>query len=181
MWPRNEGSSTPFTSSVVGAARLRELAGDTADLHDGQRRAERQHRRHLQQHLQLLADRSAPSTSRNDSTQSPAWSRNARPSATSPSDASSERASPAKTSGGQRAQALAHRVERRRVGPGGLLRGADARATMAGAQVRLGDGHAIESSLRFRSGTAYPEVAMAFRLETRLWWRRRRGGSLRAA
>ena len=39
-------------------------------------------------------------TSRNDSTQSPAWSRNARPSQTSPSDARSARASPANTSGG---------------------------------------------------------------------------------
>jgi hypothetical protein len=39
-------------------------------------------------------------TSRNDSTQSPAWSRKARPSLTSPRAASSARASPAKTSGG---------------------------------------------------------------------------------
>ena len=36
----------------------------------------------------------------NDSTQSPAWSRNARPAATSASAPWSERASPAKTSGG---------------------------------------------------------------------------------
>jgi hypothetical protein len=40
----------------LGRARLGELAGDTADLHDRQRGAVRQHRRHLQEHLQLLAD-----------------------------------------------------------------------------------------------------------------------------
>ena len=39
-------------------------------------------------------------TLRNDSAQSPAWSRNARPSTASPSERRSARASPAKTSGG---------------------------------------------------------------------------------
>ena len=38
-------------------ARLRELPGDAPDLDHRERRAVGQHRRHLQQHLQLLADR----------------------------------------------------------------------------------------------------------------------------
>ena len=66
-------------------------------------------------------------TSRKDSTQSPAWRRNARPSQTSPSDARSARASPAKTSGGSEAKALAHCCERGVVRPLRLLVAGSAR------------------------------------------------------
>ena len=41
---------------VVGAARLGVLAGEAAQLHDGDRGGVRQHDRHLQQHAQLVAD-----------------------------------------------------------------------------------------------------------------------------
>ena len=47
----------PVDDLRVGGARLCELACDAPHLHDGKRRAVREHRRHLQQHLQALADR----------------------------------------------------------------------------------------------------------------------------
>ncbi len=99
MWPRNDGSSTPSTTSVGAlrgfancpAIRPTRTTGSvaayvrTADICSST----------------LSRSRIAGAeTSSNDSTQSPAWSRNARPSQTSPSAARSARASPAKTSGG---------------------------------------------------------------------------------
>ena len=57
MCPRKDGSSTPSTRLRRRRARLRELAGDAADLHHRRRRAVDHHGRHLQHDLQLLADR----------------------------------------------------------------------------------------------------------------------------
>ena len=64
-----------------------------------------------------------------DSAQSPACSRNARPSATWPRAAVRLRASPANTSGGQAGELLERRLEGALVGPVGLLRGRRGRAT----------------------------------------------------
>ena len=64
-----------------------------------------------------------------DSAQSPAWSRNARPSATWPRAAVRLRASPANTSGGSVGELLEAGLEGAVVGPRGLLRGRVGRAT----------------------------------------------------
>jgi hypothetical protein len=53
MWPRHLDAADAL--EALGA-RLGELAGDAADLHDGQRCAVGEHGRHLQEDLQLLAD-----------------------------------------------------------------------------------------------------------------------------
>ena len=57
MWPRNTGSSTIADELGRRRAGLGELSGDAADLHDRDTRAVGEHDRHLQDDLQLVADR----------------------------------------------------------------------------------------------------------------------------
>ena len=47
---------TPSTVSIVGRARLGELAGDAADLDDRRGRREGHHHRHLQEDAEEIAD-----------------------------------------------------------------------------------------------------------------------------
>jgi hypothetical protein len=99
MWPRNDGSSTPSTTSVGDVRGFANCPAILPTRTTGNVAA-----------YVSTADiwRSTLSRSRiagavtswNDSTQSPAWSKNARPSHTSPTAASNARASPAKTNGG---------------------------------------------------------------------------------
>ncbi len=56
MWPRNDGISPVPAGLGRRRPRLGELARDPPDLHDRQRGAVREHGRHLQEDLQLLAD-----------------------------------------------------------------------------------------------------------------------------
>ena len=55
--PAERRKLDPVDDLQVGRARLRELAGDAPELDDRQRGAVGEHRGHLQQHLQPLADR----------------------------------------------------------------------------------------------------------------------------
>ena len=56
MWPRNDGISSSPIRLEVGRAGLGELAGDAADLHDGNAHRVGEHDRHLEDDAQLLAD-----------------------------------------------------------------------------------------------------------------------------
>ena len=123
----------PVDDLVSARARLCELARDAPDLDDRQRRAERQHRRHLQQDLQLLADRDR----RHLAERLDAVARLEQERAALGHLA--ERAQQVPRLAGeherrQAAQALADRLERSRIGPVRLLSGRQPRQE-SGVQV----------------------------------------------
>ena len=141
--PRNEGSSTPSTTSVRRRARLRELPRDPPHLHDGQRRAVGQHGRHLQQHLQALADRDRGDLAERLGAVARLEEEGA------PLDRLAERAPQRPRLAGederrQLAQPLAHGLDGSGVGPVGLLQRGQRRATRTGVQ---GSVTAMQSSV----------------------------------
>jgi hypothetical protein len=127
-------------------ARLRELARDPPDLHHRQRRAVREHRGHLQEHLEALADRDR----RDLAERLGAVPRLEKEGAAL--DGLAERALERPRLAGederrQLAQALAHLVHRGGVGPAGLLQRWE--RPPRGRRPGLGQGHAASVSGRF--------------------------------
>ena len=120
----------------VGGARLGVLAGEPADLHDRHGRGVGQHDRHLQQHPQLVADvvgGDARRRSRRSRRPGAGTPRRGRPRRSWPCSSSH---SPAKTSGGMRAQPGDGGVDGAAVGVRRLLGGPE------GVQGReVGDAH----------------------------------------
>ena len=152
--PRNDGSSTPSTYSVgaergfVNCPAIRPTLTtgsvapyvSTADIWRSTLRRSR------------IA---TAETCRNDSAQSPACRRKARPSTASPSARRSARASPAKTSGGSCPRRSRTASDGCRVGPVGLLQGRQ--RPPRGRRPGLGHGHAASVSaavLTLRAKTA---------------------------
>ena len=104
------------------APRLRELACDPPDLDHGQRRAVREHRGHLEQDLQLLANRRGGDVP--EGFRAIPGLEHERSSLAHLAEPGEERAGlPGEHERGKRMQALAHRVESLGIGPAGLLAG----------------------------------------------------------
>ena len=113
----------------------------------------------------LSAEKSA-----NDSAQSPAWRRKPSPATRRASDSRSERASPAKTSGGWRRSSASAASSAAASGQSGCCSAAERRASSSGSQSETGSQHGVQRGSEVRAGgalapTALDRAALAHLLE----------------
>ena len=135
MWPRNDGSSSPLDDLGVRRPGLGELPCDPPDLHDRHAGRVAQHDRHLQDHLEAVAD--AVGREGVEGLGAVAGLQQERLAVGHLAQRRGEvRASPANASGGSVAQVLEARLEGAVVGPRRLLRGESSRQ-LEGAHVSL--------------------------------------------
>ena len=143
--PRNDGSSTPSTTSVDAVRGFANWPAIRPTFTTGSV-APYVSTADICRSTFSFSRIATAETSRNDSAQSPAWSRNARPSATSPSARAALRASPAKTSGGSSRSRSRTASTAAASGQSGCCSAGN--AAPRGRAPGLRYGHRLESSVR---------------------------------
>ena len=156
MCPRKEGISTPSTSSVAEVRAFASWPAKRPTLTTGSV-APYVSTAAICSMIFSFSRMCTADRSLNDSAHSPAWSRNARPSAASASEAFSWRASPAKTSGGTIASRARAASARSSLGHSGWWRAGKVRHE-EGVQAGL------VTAIGFQSKEDWRDVATPLRL-----------------